>query len=84
MINNEADPEIKAPTFNEAAFVEGISMDVDLDIVFIFHVQGLLNDSRRRSPIFMKLQASCASFDDVHHRSSAGIVTLPGESEIHR
>jgi hypothetical protein len=41
-------------TIDEAAFIECVGMNIDLDVVFVSDVQSIRNHGRSRAPILQK------------------------------
>lgn len=71
-------------TFNEPALVQRIRVDVDLNVVLVTHVESADDDRRSRTPVFVQLQTCRTRLDDILQRLGACVVTLAGESKVHR
>ena len=65
-------------------FVERIGVDRDLDVEPVGDCQTLINRRRRRSPVFMELQAESAGSDLFFQSSWQRRVPLPEKAKIQR
>src|SRR5688500_10569775 len=62
---------------HEAAFIQSVRMDRDLDVEFIRHSKTTIDGGGRRSPIFMKLQTNGACQYLLAQRLWSGAIAFP-------
>ena len=70
--------------FHTAAFVKSICMDGYLDVIVVGHVQAVVNGSRSRTPVFMKLQSHGSGFDLFYQSFLVRTVSFSKKTDVHR
>ena len=68
----------------EAAFVQRIGVDRDLDIHLVGHRQAVVDRGRRRAPVLMQFQADRAGTYLFFQRQRQADIALAEEAQIHR
>nr|GEW53102.1 chaperone protein DnaJ A6, chloroplastic [Tanacetum cinerariifolium] len=69
--------------FDEAGFVQGVSVDRHLNIILIGDAQAVVDGRRRRAPVFVQLEADGPGLDLLDQRLGQADVALAGKADVH-